>query len=134
MLTRMKTFKNILLIAGATVFMVACKNKVAPEIETVETETANVTAKTFDPNAVFAKTEFRIEGMTCEIGCARTIERKITKMEGVKYAKVDFNKKMAMVEYDQDKVTPADLEETVAKAGKAYKVKDMKTVERFSDE
>jgi len=39
-----------------------------------------------------------------------------------------------MVEYDQDKVTPADLEETVAKAGKAYKVKDMKTVERFSDE
>jgi len=134
MLTRMKTFKNILLIATATIFIVACKNKVRPEIEALETETANATAKTFDPNTVFAKAEFGIEGMTCEIGCARTIERKITKMEGVKYAKVDFNKKMAMVEYDQDKVTPADLEETVAKAGKAYKVKDMKTVERFSDE
>ena len=70
--------------------------------------------------------------MTCEIGCARTIEKKIAKMEGVKYAKVDFNKKMAMVEYDPSKVTPTSLEETVTKVGEVYKVKDMKTVEKFS--
>ena len=129
----MKTFKNILLIAVVSVFLTACKNKVAPEIKTGEAKTANVTAKTFDPNAVFVKAELGIEGMSCEIGCARTIERKIAEMEGVKYAKVNFNKKIAMVEYDQAQVTLADLEETVTKAGKAYKVKDMKTVEAFSE-
>lgn len=126
--------KNLLLIAVTIVFTTACKNQSAPEIKTIDTESANLTASTLDPNAVYAKAEFHIEGMTCEIGCARTIEKKIAKMQGVKYAKVDFNKKLAMVEYDQAKVTPTSLEETVAKAGEVYKVIDMKTVNEFSKE
>ncbi len=124
--------KNLLLIAFVITTTTACKNNASPEIKTVETETANLSNKAFDANVVFAKAEFGIEGMTCEIGCARTIEKKIAKMEGVKYAKVDFGRKLAMVEYDEASVTPNDLEETVAKVGKVYKVKDMKTVETFS--
>lgn len=39
-----------------------------------------------------------------------------------------------MVEYDEAMVTPQSLEEAVAKAGETYKVKDMKTVETFSND
>lgn len=128
----MNLIKKLLLTVF--VFTMACKNEASPEVKTVETESANLTAHTIDQNITYAKAEFGIEGMTCEIGCARTIEKKIAKMDGVKFAKVDFNKKLAMVEYDPAKVTPASLEKTVTKVGDVYKVKDMKTVDEFSKE
>lgn len=132
----MKTFKNILAIALISLAVVACKNEQKPEVKTVETKTEVATneAKKLDPNATYAKAEFGIEGMTCAMGCAKTIEKKIAKMDGVKSAKVDFEKELAMVEYDEAMVTTQSLEEAVAKAGETYKVKDMKTVETFSNE
>lgn len=126
----MKTFKNIIAIALVTFFAFSCKNYTKPEVKTVEV--ASETSKTLDPNATYAKAEFTIDGMTCEIGCAKTIEKKIAKMEGVKSAKVDFDRKLAMVEYNEAKVTPTSLEETVTKVADIYKVSDMKTVEGFS--
>lgn len=130
----MNMIKKLLLTVVVLVFSLACKNNAAPEIKTIETESADLATYKVDPNVIYTKAEFSIEGMTCEIGCARTIEKKMAKMEGVKFAKVDFDKKLAMVEYDQAKVTPKSLEETVAKVGEVYKVKDMKTVEEFSKE
>lgn len=129
----MKTIKNIGVIALAFFALVACKNETQPEVKTIDTEVM-AEAKTFDPNAHYAKAEFGIEGMTCAMGCAKTIEKKIAGMEGVKSAKVDFDKQIAMVEYDDAKVTPNSLEEAVKKTGDMYSVKDMKTVESFSTE
>lgn len=127
----MKTLKHVLAIALIATFAIACKNNDAkPEVKTVETEATDV-KKELDPNAKYAKAEFTVEGMTCAIGCAKTIEKKIAKMDGVKSAIVDFDKKLAMVEYDEAKVTTASLEETVKKTGETYSVKDMKTVEEF---
>jgi len=132
----MKTLKNILAIALISVSIVACKNNAEPEIKTIETTTEINTnaAKKLDPNATYAKAEFGIEGMTCAMGCAKTIEKKMARMDGVKSAKVDFEKELAMVEYDEAMVTPKTLEEAVAKAGDTYKVKNMKTVKSFSSE
>lgn len=132
----MKTLKNILAIALISIVVVACKSEKEPELKTVETtsEINTNAAKKLDPNATYAKAEFGIEGMTCAMGCAKTIEKKMAKMDGVKSAKVDFEKELAMVEYDEAMVTPKTLEEAVAKAGGTYKVKDMKTVESFSSE
>ncbi|MCB0448285.1 MAG: heavy-metal-associated domain-containing protein [Gelidibacter sp.] len=127
------TLKNIGLVAVASLFIMACKNDSKPEIKTVETE-VTAEAHTLDPNAKYAKAEFSIEGMTCAMGCAKTIEKKIAKMDGVKSATVDFDKQLAMVEYDEAKVTPTSLEETVKKTGDMYSVKDMKTVDAFSTE
>ncbi len=125
----MKTLKNILVITMMVAFVMACKNDAKPEIKTVETETTVV--KELNPDATYAKAEFTVEGMTCAIGCAATIEKKIAKMEGVKSAKVDFDKKLAMVEYDVEKVNPDLLVAIVKKTGESYSVKDMKTVEEF---
>lgn len=108
-----------------------CKNEVKPEVKTVEVATE--ASNSIDPNATYAKAEFTIDGMTCAIGCAATIQKKMAKLDGVKSATVDFDRKLAMVEYNEAKVTPALLEETVNKVGDTYKVKDMKTVETFSE-
>ena len=126
----MKTFRNIISVIVLTLFLVNCKNEAKPEIKTVETETAAV--KELDLNVKYAKAEFTIDGMTCEIGCAKTIEKKISKMEGVKSATVDFERKLAMVEYNEAKVTTTSLENTVTKVADIYKVSDMHTVNSFS--
>ena len=126
----MKTFKNIIALIIITIFAFGCKNETKAEIKTVEV--ASETSITLDPNASYAKAEFTIDGMTCEIGCAKTIEKKISKMEGVKSAKVDFDRKLAMVEYNEAKVTTTSLEETVTKVADIYKVSEMKIVEGFS--
>ena len=125
----MKTLRNILALTMLVAFVIACKNDAKPEVKTVETETTKV--KELNPDATYAKAEFTVEGMTCAIGCAATIEKKIAKMDGVKSAKVDFDKKLAMVEYDVEKVNPDLLADTVKKTGETYSVTDMKTVEEF---
>ena len=132
----MKTFKNISVVLMMMIIgLVSCKNENQPEVKTVAVEvTNNDVSKTLDPNATYAKVEFGIEGMTCAIGCAKSIERKMAKMEGVKSAKVDFDKGMAKVEYDAAKVTPKSLEETVTGVADIYKVKDMKVVEQFRED
>ncbi|WP_072347377.1 cation transporter [Flavobacteriaceae bacterium A100] len=132
----MKQIKTILAVTVLAIIAFSCKNENKAEIVTVPTatETAVETEKQLDPNASYAKAEFTVEGMTCAVGCARTIEKKLAKMEGVKSAKVDFEGKLAMVEYDEAKVTTNALEETVTNVSETYSVKDMKTVEEFGAE
>lgn len=130
----MKSFKHILVLAIVTVFTFSCKNETEPEVKTApaSTSTKVETKKAINPNAKLAKAEFKIEGMTCAMGCAKTIEKKMAKMEGVKSAVVDFDRELAMVEYDEAIVTPASLETTVTSVADTYKVKDMQTVDDFS--
>ena len=126
----MNTLKNILGIAFVVLLMVSCKNETKTEVISVDTSSEKTIAS-LDPNANYAKAEFTIEGMTCEIGCAKTIEKKLAKMEGVKSATVDFDKKLAMVEFDDALVTTTSLEETVIEVADIYTVKDMHTVDTF---
>ena len=125
--------KNFILFFGIILSfaMTGCKMDKDAEIKTVEVTSSNETAS-LDPNATYAKAEFAIDGMTCAVGCAKTIEKKLAKMDGVKSARVDFDKKLAMVEYNEDKVSPSNLEEAVKMAGAAYSVENMQTVEKFS--
>tara|TARA_R110002033_G_scaffold449_2_gene4321 strand:- start:1010 stop:1549 length:540 start_codon:yes stop_codon:yes gene_type:complete len=128
----MNTLKTLSIVAIIALVFTSCKNESQPEVKTVDVEVAaKDVASTLDPNATYAKVEFGIEGMTCAMGCAKTIEKKMAKMDGVKSAKVDFDKRLAMVEYDEAKVTPKSLEETVGKVADTYKVKDMHKVDAF---
>lgn len=126
----MKVFKLILGIAFLTVITWSCKNETNTTAEVTVTE--EVAANETQSDVILAKAEFTVEGMTCAIGCAKTIEKKLATMEGVKSATVDFDKQLAMVEYDQDMVTTSSLEETVTDAGETYTVSGMKTVTSFT--
>ena len=50
-----------------------------------------------------------ISGMTCEIGCAKTIQSKLSKKEGVLDAKVVFTDSIANIEFDANKTSKEDL-------------------------
>ena len=50
-----------------------------------------------------------ISGMTCEIGCAKTIQSKLSKKEGVFTAKVIFTDSIANIEYDANTVSKKEL-------------------------
>jgi Cu+-exporting ATPase len=112
--------------------MSSCKNETSQEVKPVETDVALKTEKVINPDANFVKTEFTIDGMTCAIGCAKTIEKNINNMDGVKDAKVDYDRKLAMVEYDKAIVNHETLINTVTKTANTYKVSDVKDVEDFT--
>ena len=127
----MKHLKTILTSVFLLVLLISCKNETKAEIKTVETATEKAVHQ-LDPNATYSKAEFGIKGMTCEMGCAKTIEKKLAGMEGVKSATVDFKNEMAMVEYDVAKVNPLSITKTVTSVGKTYSVENMQSVEAFS--
>lgn len=127
----MKNLYRSLSVIVLVFCLVSCKNTAEPEVKTVDIAVSENPTES-NNNASYAKVEFNIKGMTCAMGCAKTIEKKMAQMDGVKMAKVDFEKELAMVEYDEAKVTPKTLEETVTKVSEAYKVEDIKTVEQFS--
>ena len=127
----MKFLKLVIAIVIFTATVWSCKNETEPQLKTIEVEEAIAKNKIAD-DATLAKAEFNIEGMTCAMGCAKTIEKKLAKMEGVKYAKVDFDKKLAIVEYDEAIVTSSSLESTVTNASDTYSVNNMKIVASFS--
>lgn len=129
----MRNLKIIISVAFISLLIISCKNETPKEV-IVDTVEATQTKKEIASNATITKAEFTIEGMTCALGCAKSIEKKLSGMEGVKSAVVDFDKKLAMVEYDEASVTPLALEETVKKTGDTYLVNDMKTVEKFTNE
>jgi mercuric ion binding protein len=126
--------KKILFICALAIAIVSCKNNTTPEIITVDTqaETVNKEASKEDVAANYNKAEFKIDGMTCAIGCAKRIESKLASLEGVKSAKVDFEQKLAMVEYNEAKVDFDALTSIVAKVPGDYKISDMKNVDAFA--
>ncbi|RZJ73898.1 heavy metal-associated domain-containing protein [Flavobacterium sp.] len=117
--------KSLMIAALPVLFLTACKqtDSAAPETAaTSENTTAAVAAKPETAN-------FKIDGMVCAVGCAKTIEKKLASLEGVTKASVDYDKKEATVEFDAAKQSPEKLVETVEKVGdgKTYKVSNLKS-------
>ncbi|MET2986050.1 heavy-metal-associated domain-containing protein [Aureibaculum conchae] len=81
--------------------------------------------------ANFEKVSLKIDGMTCEIGCARTIQSKLSKADGVKSAKISFEEKSGMVEYDSNKISENQIVKIVEQiaGGDLYKVNQLKKAE-----
>lgn len=58
----------------------------------------------------------RVKGMSCA-SCAARIEKKVGELEGVLKASVNFGAELAAVDYDSDKISPADVSRTIEKLG-----------------
>jgi periplasmic mercuric ion binding protein len=117
----MKILKTLLAFAIASTLNISCK-KTETEIVTKSNET-----KTIASDAKLATTSFKIDGMTCAVGCAKTIEKGLSETAGVKSATVDFDKKTAKVEYDSNTQSPEKIIEIVEKTGDGltYKVSNV---------
>ena len=67
--------------------------------------------------ANYKSIEVEIEGMTCEIGCAKTIESKLSKTKGVTYSKVNFEAKVGQFTFDENKISKEDVAKKIAGIG-----------------
>ena len=97
----------------------ACTQHSKPEIKEVST-TAQMNGKVIDGE--LSETSFSISGMMCKMGCAKTIETNLSKMEGVQEAYVDFETSLATVIYNSSIVQTDDLVKTVTDTGDSYSV------------
>ena len=71
---------------------------------------------------------FAISGMTCEIGCAKTIQSKLSKKDGVTDAVVVFSDSIATVSFDSNKTSPKDISSFITgiAGGDAYTASELK--------
>ncbi|MCC3356277.1 heavy-metal-associated domain-containing protein [Bacillus sp. REN16] len=60
--------------------------------------------------------KLQLEPLTCP-SCIKKIETKLGKMEGVEEAKVLFNSSKVKATFDTDRVTKAQIAETIEKLG-----------------
>jgi len=122
----MKLIKYLVFISILAALTFSCENKT----NSIAKKSIETTKKTPD----YKKTEFHIKGMTCEIGCARLIESKLAKTDGVKNVKISFQDSIGMVEFDANKLSQKDLTQVVEKIadGDLYKVTENKIVDEFT--
>lgn len=121
--------KSLITFGIASTLLFGCKDAASkPAAENNETKAEKVVAVAVKPETA----NFKIDGMTCAMGCAKTIETKLSKMDGVQKATVDFDKKQATVEFDATVQTPEKLTKAVESTGdgETYKVSEMKTKEK----
>lgn len=122
--------KKYLTISFLTLLSFQCKN--APEeVEIVHVDTTE-TKQIMPENEDYALAEFTIEGMTCAMGCAKTIETNLSKTEGVAHAAVDFDSKTARVKFDPTVLDLDDIESAVKASGDMYQAVNIKRVSDFN--
>ena len=115
--------KSLLIFALSTLLLTSCKEN-ANEDTTTTTETKTIAAV-----GKIETASFTVDGMSCAVMCASKIEKELNATEGVQKATVDFDKKLATVEYDSAVTSPEKLVEKVeaVNGGDSYKVSNLKT-------
>ena len=114
----MKNIKNIAIATIIVFFSVSCKKEGSLETKDVTKAKTEIAAKNLET------ANFTIDGMTCAIGCAKTIEGKLIETEVLQEAVVDFESKIATVSFDKTKQNINTISTTIEKVagGDAYKV------------
>ena len=118
--------KSLLTIGIVSTLLFSCKDTASkPAVGNAEAKADKKEVAALKPETA----TFKVDGMTCAIGCARTIQEKLSKMDGVQKATVEFDKKQATVEFDAAILTQEILTKAVESTGdgETYKVSEMKT-------
>jgi mercuric ion binding protein len=125
----MNFLKSILTITLASLLFVGCKEKTTETVSDATTENSAPKVKKEIAAANLQTASFSIEGMTCEIGCAKTIEKELNGLDGVQKATIDFEKKSATISFDKTILKTENISKVVEATGdgKTYKVSNMKS-------
>lgn len=121
----MKFLRVITILFLAVLSLTACESDVKKSSEVVVVNTPNQ-----------QKIAIYISGMTCEIGCAKIIQSKLSKKEGISSAKVIFKDSIGLVSYDANIISKEGITAFVngIAGGDLYKVTDTKSVTSFNIE
>jgi mercuric ion binding protein len=119
--------KLIPILIFTSLSIVSCKENIEKEQSNTETKAPKIKKEIKVANVQTAS--FSVTGMTCAVGCAKTIEEELGSLDGVQEATVDFDKKQAIVIFDKTIQSPEKLTKVVEATGdgKTYKVTNMKS-------
>lgn len=125
----MKFTKIIATFAIASLVLVSCKKEEDKNLANIKSETTAVKEHKVIAAENVQTASFEIEGMTCAMGCAKTIEKELSNLDGVEKATVDFDKKTATVVFDKTVQNQDNLTKVVQATGdgKTYKVSNFKS-------
>jgi len=70
--------------------------------------------------------------MTCAIGCAASIEKKLNATPGIQSATVSFESALAQIVFDPNWIQDQELSTVVQSVGAVYKVTENIRVDAFS--
>ena len=105
------------------VFLWGCQNKLVPKV--IEVPISQESPKKIEALGEKAYAKLSIEGMTCAIGCAVTIEKKLQRTSGIVSAKVDFETNTGWVTYDATMLNLDKISSVVKSTGTAYSVSEI---------
>lgn len=125
----MNFYKSTLTIAFVCLLFANCKEKTTESIAISATENSVLKEKKKITPEKIQTASFTIKGMSCAIGCAKTIEEKLNNLEEVQTAAVNFDTETATVSFDKTVWSPEKLARIIEAAadGKTYKVSNIET-------
>ena len=109
------------------VFLWGCQNKLVPKV--IEVPISQESPKKIEALGEKAYAKLSIEGMTCAIGCAVTIEKKLQRTSGIVSAKVDFETNTGWVTYDATVLNLDKISSVVKSTGASYSVSKIISLE-----
>lgn len=76
-----------------------------------------------------------IKGMTCEIGCARLIQSKLYKADGISYANISFADSSGVISFDQNRISEDEIKQIIERTagGDIYSVAYIEEVDLADD-
>ena len=123
----MKILINIVLVVSLTLFFGSCESNKKAKQAVQESSEKEIVQN-------LRKIQVDIEGMTCEIGCARLIQSKLYKADGVTEANISFEDSSGTVSFDQNKIDQERIKEIIENAagGDIYSVVAIHNVDEKS--
>jgi Cu+-exporting ATPase len=123
-----KVINKIFFLLLFVLFFVSCEKK-----ESSGKTDPKPSEKVVAENLHYVKVE--IKGMTCEIGCARLIQSKLYKADGVSFAKVSFEDSTGIVSYDQNRINTEEIKKVIENTagGEIYSVVTIEEIDGVDD-
>lgn len=114
----MKVINKIFTLLIFILFFISCQKSETSK----NTDSTIVEKKEIAENLNHIKVD--INGMTCEIGCARLIQSKLYKADGVTFAKISFADSSGVISFDQNRISTDDIKNIIQKTagGDIYSV------------
>ncbi len=123
----MKITKFILYFSLITFLLISCNTETKKKVSQKELDSENIAMQ-------LEIIQLDIKGMTCEIGCARLIQSKLSKKEGVKVAIVSFKDNIGEVSYNSSILSKKEIIQVIESIadGTLYKVTGSKEINVFT--
>lgn len=105
----MKVLIKIFSVAILVLFFNSCESRNGTKQDVKEASETKVVAQNLK------QVKVDIKGMTCEIGCARLIQSKLYKTDGVTFAKISFEDSSGVVKFDQNRISEEGIKKIIEK-------------------